>query len=400
MLGLKHRWTRLRALDPQLRIFLVGIVLLSISAGLNETTINNFLRDRFGLGAQARGNLEFPRELPGFLTALFAGLLFFVPETKIAALSALLVAGGFVGLAHCGTDRSVMLIFLVLWSAGTHLMMPLRNSISMELATKARQGTRLGQVRGVGIAGALIGCFLVWMIRPTQTANYRLVFMLGAVVALAASLAFLAMRLPNARLKRPRFVWHREYRLFYVLAFLFGARKHIFMTFGPWVLITVFDQPAHIFAQLWIVASVIGLWVQPLVGRLIDRLGERLVLMVDSALIIVLCAGYGFSDHLQDHRLALGILYACYVLDHLLFGLNMARATYMAKIAVKPEHITPTLSLGVSIDHVASMSMPAVGGLAWVAFGHSAVFIGAAGIAALMLVFANMIQTPGRGRAA
>jgi len=84
------------------------------------------------------------------------------------------------------------------------------------------------------------------------------------------------------------------------------------------------------------------------------------------------------------------------VLDLLLFGVNMARTTYLSKIAVKPEDVSPTLALGVTINHAVSMSLPAVGGLMWMSLGHSAVFMAAACIAVLMFVFSCMIRTPGK----
>ena len=91
-----------------------------------------------------------------------------------------------------------------------------------------------------------------------------------------------AMRLPNAHLQRPKFVWRGRYWLYYALAFLFGARKQVFITFGPWVLIRIFHQPAWIFAQLWIAAAILGVFFQPALGRAIDRFGERTVLLADS----------------------------------------------------------------------------------------------------------------------
>jgi len=69
--------TRARQMNPQRKLFLVGVALLSITGGIGESTFNNFLSDTFNLDAGARGLLEFPRELPGLLTALFAGVLFF-----------------------------------------------------------------------------------------------------------------------------------------------------------------------------------------------------------------------------------------------------------------------------------------------------------------------------------
>jgi membrane protein YdbS with pleckstrin-like domain len=71
----------------------------------------------------------------------------------------------------------------------------------------------------------------------------------------------------------------------------------------------------------------------------------------------------------------------------------MARDTYMSKIALKPEHVAPSLSLGITINHAVSMSVPALGGLVWIYYGHSWVFIGAGCVAVLMVVFTSMVRT-------
>jgi len=381
-------------INPQLRLFLIATMCLGIATGIFETTFNNFLSDTFDLGADARGYLEFPRELPGFLTVLIAAFLFFMAETRVAACAALAIAAGLFGLALRGSAFAPMLVFLVLWSAGAHLMMPLRESISMHLSDRAQQGRRLGQVNAVDIGASIIGCVVVWVTLRYLLADYRITFVAAAVAALAGAAVMARMRLPGAHLRRTKFVWRRRYWLFYVLAALFGARKQIFITFGPWVLVRVFNQPAYIFAQLWIVAALIGMVFQPLLGKAIDRFGERRVLMLDSLCVLMVCIGYGCAHLIPNSRSALFLLYACFVADRLLFGANMARSTYIAKIAEKPEHVAPSLSLGVTINHAVSMSAPMLGGVLWIRYGHPSVFVAAGAIAVLMFVFTSMIRVP------
>jgi hypothetical protein len=91
-------------------------------------------------------------------------------------------------------------------------------------------------------------------------------------------------------------------------------------------------------------------------------------------------------------------VYVCYVLDHVLFATGMARATYLDKIAEKETDIHASLSVGVTIDHAVSMSLPTLGGMLWMAYGFPYVFVAAAVLAALNLVAAGYIRVPRRGR--
>ena len=383
---------RVRNAHRNLLLFAAGAALMGFAGTMFDTTFNNFLSDTFNLSAEARGNLEFPRELPGFLCALFAGLLFFTSETNIAGISALCVGAGLIGVAIWGGGWSAMMALMILWSVGSHLIMPVRSSISMDLAPDGKKGRRLGQIQGASIAASIVGYALIWVVMDLSPKNYRLIYIIGGVVALGAAAVFFAMRMPGAHLSRPKFIFRRRYWL-YLLAAFFGARKQIFITFGPWVLVQIFHQEANIFAELFMAGAVLGLVFQPALGRAIDRFGERKVLMVDAMLIFCICAGYGFADHLGNHRLALWLLYACFVADQLLFGVNMARDTYMSKIALKPEHVAPSLSLGITINHAVSMSVPSIGGLVWIRYGYSWVFVGAACVAVLMVIFTSMVRT-------
>ena len=377
-------------------LFILGMFMVSIAGGMFETTFNNYVKDTFSLSAAARGWLEFPRELAGFLTAITAGLLFFLPETRIAAASAVAIGLGTLGLAVMGGEWGWMLVWVTLWSAGAHLIMPVRSSISMDLADPNRKGRRMGQIAGFMTAAGIVGCTFVWLAMKHWQAGYRLVFTVGGVCALLGAVFFWQMRMPGAHIQRPKFLWNNRYWLYYVLAFLFGARKQIFITFGPWLLVQIFNQPAFILAQLWIAASVLGMLFQPALGWAIDRFGERAVLMADSVLVFLVCAGYGLAHLLPDARMALWLLYVCFVGDQLLFGVNMARDTYLARIAIRQEHIAPTLSLGITINHAVSMSIPALGGLVWMKYGHPAVFAGAACVAVVMLVFSSQVRPRAR----
>lgn len=377
----------------QLLFFVAALCCLAITSGIFETSFNNFLIDTFHLSPAARGKLEFPRELPGFLVAVFAGVLFFLTEIRFAALTAFIAALGLIGFYWGSNHYLVMLLAMIVWSAGTHLFMPLQSSIGLSLAAGKNPGRLLGNLSGYSTFAVIGGCGLVWLGREYWHFSYALLFACGALAAFAAGILFLRMPpIKSPPRRRNRFIFRRQYSLYYWLCLLFGARKQIFITFGPLVLIQVFQQPAQTIAKLWIIASILGIIFKPALGWMIDRRGERFVLMADAVVLVGVGLGYGFGRHFLPSPLALFLVGSCYVLDMMFFAMEIARSTYLDKIALHREEVGPTLGLGVSINHAVSMTIPALGGLVWSRFGYPWVFVGSAAVAVLTLFSAARIR--------
>ncbi|HJN16564.1 MAG TPA: MFS transporter, partial [Armatimonadota bacterium] len=350
-------------------------------------------------GNETRGALEFPREAPGFLVTVSTGILAALSETRVAAIAALVAALGMLGLGALGRRQLWILMqaFMCTQSAGTHLGMPINRSIGMSLARRNQEGRRLGQINSVRVAAAIGGSLLVLLLLNKLGLHYRWTFLAGAVAYALSGAALMFMSPTVGSRQRPRFAVNKRYWLFYALSILFGARKQIFITFGPWVLIKVHGQEAAVFAGLWMVSSICGVFWQPLVGKLVDHWGERAVLMADACVLVLVCAGYGFGDKLGLGSNTIYLLYACYILDQLMFAVGMARATYLKKIAVSPDHVASSLALGISLDHTVSMTIPRLGGWVWDRngkYGFRYVFAGGACIALLTLLFASFIRIP------
>ncbi len=387
-----------RNLRREIAIFLVVAAALGVTSGIFETTFNNFLSDTFTLSAEARGWLEFPREFPGFLVTAVGGALFFLSEGRLGIVAALGVAVGVLGLAFVGDRFTLMVLFMFIWSAGAHLMMPVSNTIALSLADSRNRAARLGQIGAVSMGATILGAGIVWTGLEYIHLSYRAMFLIAMCGALTAAVFVSFLKpLPRRSGARPKLVIKRRYSLFYIMYAIAGARKQIFITFGPWVLIKVFGEPAPTIAKLWIVSSAIGIFLQPQLGKLIDRVGERAILMADGIILIAVCMGYGFAEHLPlAHPVRL--VYACYVLDNLLFANYMARSTYLDKIAEHPADVHASLSLGITIDHAVSMSIPTLGGFVWKSTSYSNVFLGAAVIAIMSFIAASFIRVP-RGHA-
>jgi ABC-type iron transport system FetAB permease component len=180
-----------------------------------------------------------------------------------------------------------------------------------------------------------------------------------------------------------------------VLAVVSGARNQIFMTFAPWVLIKVFGLQPQMFAILGMVVAIISIGTRKIIGKAIDIKGERFVLTLEAALLLLICLGYAYSADIFTAGVAVVIIAGCYIIDNSMSSVEMARSTYVRKIAADPADVTPTLSTGVSLQHIASMLIPVFGGMLWEAFGpggYKYVFLAAAAVALLNLILTSRIK--------
>jgi predicted MFS family arabinose efflux permease len=74
-------------------------------------------------------------------------------------------------------------------------------------------------------------------------------------------------------------------------------------------------------------------------------------------------------------------------------AVSMARATYLQKIAVSPEDVAQTLTMGVTIDHFFSISVAIFGGFVWIKWGYQYVFLLGAIIAVINFFSALRVKT-------
>jgi predicted MFS family arabinose efflux permease len=383
---------------------LLATLFFGAAGGIFLSTLNNYLLDVHQLGAEARGWLEFPRELPGFLMIFVAGaLLIRLRETQMATVAMGFTAVGALGLGFLSETTALLVLWIVCWSLGDHIIFTVEGPIGLKLAKKGGEGHRLGQLGGARNLGTITGVGLVFLLATWLGNRYELFYLTAAVCAVLAGSFYHRLRVGKGDPPSRRLVYRREYGLFYAISALFGIRKQIFIVFGSWVLVSLHGVPVSTIALLYFIAATLGVIVRPLLGDVIDWLGERLVLAVDELLLLAICLAYAFASDILSAPYDLYLLYAAYILDHLLFALRIARTTYLKKIAVDPADITPTLSLGITIDHAVAMSLPILSGYIWETWGHEWVFV-LAGIVALVGFFVCLrirvpepaVKTPAR----
>jgi len=367
--------TKLAGIGPDFRHMLLATLCFGAASGIFLSTLNNYLSDVHNLGAAARGWLEFPRELPGFLIiGVSALLLGFMREARMAAVAMVLTAIGALGLGIVARETAPLIVFIVIWSLGDHIIFAVEGPIGLSLAKRGNEGRRLGQLGGARNMGVILGVGGVYLLAKVFGDRYDLFYGLAALAAVLAGWNYMRVRVGETSARSRRLVWKKKYGIFYAISALFGVRKQIFLAFGGWVLVSLHGVPVSTVALLYFIAAALGVLFRPLLGDIIDWVGERVVLATDEILLLGICLVYAF---VHDVRL----LYAAYILDSILFALRIARTTYLKKIADDPGDITPTISMGITIDHIVAMSLPVLSGWLWETYGHKWVFLLAGAIA-------------------
>lgn len=378
--------------ERDFNLFLLAGLFSGIGAGINTSIFNNYLSDVFKLSEDIRGFLEVPREAPGFFIMLTLAALSFLGDIRIAMLGMAAAGLGMLGLGMLSPTFAVMIIWMMMYSLGTHMVMPVTPSIGMSLSNQEAFGARLGTISAFTLSGSIIAYVYIFIGFNFLHMTYQTAFVTGTVFYVTAAFSVGMMKKGESNIRKVRFVFRKRYSLYYILAVISGARNQIFLTFAPWVLIKVFAVKPQIFAILGIVVACISIGTRKLIGNLIDSRGERFVLTLEAILLFAICIGYAFSDRIFSTGIAVVIIAGCYVIDNSMAAVEMARSTYVRKIAVDLADVTPTLSTGVSLQHIASMVIPIFGGLLWLKIGYQAVFMAAAVIALLNLILSRRIK--------
>ncbi len=368
---------------------LVTVLLLGATSTIFMSVMPDYLSNELGIDGEVRGALEVPRELPGFLLVFIAGFLVRIQRKKAITMVFLVGILAFLGFAFLTDSLLRFVLFMVIWSSAMHAFIPLRDTTAIELAGSSKRGWVLGKVGAYRSIGLIVGTAVVWILMSFLKTDYKITWIVGAVLLIPGLLV--AMKLPSSigekeRVTAKRFVYRKKYRLFYALCMLFGARKQIFLTFAPWLLVSVYHQKAPQLALAMGASALIGIFLKPFFGRLIDKLGERTVLMADAVLILLLSTAYAVIPNVAGPVIALALLYCFFVMDELLFSLSMARTTYLSSIIENESEMVPTIGLGGTIDHIVSMAVPVIGGVLWVKVGSWSVFA-MAGLVAVITFF-------------
>lgn len=374
--------------NKPLQIYFVIIALTALALSMSNDILSNYFKDAYDVTAVQRGFIELPRELPGALLIFTVFLLSFLSDIRMAMVSQVLSIIGIIALGLFTPSFNVMLIFIFINSMGMHLLFPLQDSIGLSMVDKDYVGRRMGQFKGVTTAFMMIGYGLVFIgFRSgvfSFTTNIKWVFVIVGVLLVIVLILFfyLERHLGHSPTSEHKFnlVFRKEYKYYYVLVTMFGVQKQMMMVYGPWVLIEILGKGPDTMAALAMIGAFIGIFFMPAVGRWIDRFGVKKLLFADALSFIFVYGIYGFmSGGLSEGWLnkmgwPVMFMFALYIVDRMSSQLGMVRSVYLKTILVEETDLTPTLSLGISLDHIMSISFAVLGGLVWKTWGPQYIF--------------------------
>ncbi len=374
-----------------------GFVLMAVAAAAfgfalaaQQNIVSNYFEGELGLGGPEFGYITAIREIPGFLliflTALFYRLS--LPHLTAGALLLLAIGYGFFGLS---TSFMTVVPWVIISSMGYHTWLQTQPALGMSLTTENRSGAILGRISAITQGGALTAMAFVFLAFYYEWLDFRSMFVVCGVMALVAAIAI--SRFPHLHdgqaqetmAKRERIVLRRDYRLYYLLSLLDGARQQIFFSFGLWVLVDHFSLGVPAISAVLIVVAFSSMVLGPWIGRQIDLRGERDMLSVVNVAYIVALLGYALID-----QVAVALL--CYVIYMFIFPFSaMGASVYLRKIAPVSD-LAPSFAMGLTMQHAAAVVVPIVTGFVLNYVGYQIPFLIASGFAVVTLFVTRRID--------
>ena len=298
--------------DAKVGRFLWVLILSGIAYGLYRGIQDNYLAEIVHISAFERGIVEFFRETPGLLVVMILALLYRFTDSRIFKIGTAIMAAGLMGLLAAGSGKFIVVLFMVVFSTGEHIIMPVRTTISLDLAKREKSGGALGITSAINQVGHIAGFMIVTALfflfgrmgfARRDVFQFKAIFALSVALIAGAVLVSLALRESSLKPERRRFYFAKKFFKYYMLEVFYGARKQIFLTFAPYVLILQYGANTSVISLLLAVCAGFGIIFSPLTGRLIDRLGYKFIMVTDTLLLIVVCLGYGFAHRIFQPRI-------------------------------------------------------------------------------------------------
>ena len=372
-----------RDMAPRVQLLFLLAAANALAFAAWQALLNNFAVEQAAFDGAQIGVLHSAREIPGLLAFTAVWVLLLITQQRFALLS-LAVLG--LGTAATGLFPSFwgLIATTVIMSVGFHYLETLQTSLTLQWVPKAETAVTLGRLTATRSGVTLTSLALLYVLLWVLELDYAWLYGgAGLVAALAALWAH--MRYPlfeEDTPQRKELILRTRYWLYYVLTFLSGARRQIFVVFAGFLLVEKFGVEIETVVLLFLVNAALTTWLAPRIGAFIGRVGERAALTLEYSGLAIVFTAYAFVDTLW---IAIGL----YLVDHVFFAMAIAIKTYFQKIA-DPRDIASTAGISFTINHIAAVVLPIALGALWLD-SPATVFICGASLALLSLICAQLV---------
>jgi hypothetical protein len=335
------------------------ILTISSAVGLQawRTLFDNFAVIAVGLDGEHVGMIQSAREIPGFLALLAIFIIMFIKEHRLAALSTLMLG---IGVAATGLFPSFagLIVTTMIMSFGFHYYETVNQSLTLQYFDITTSPWVFGKQRAFASASNIGIGLIIFFIAPVL--DFTQIYLLfGGMIMAVGIWSFFQNPVDRDIIpQRKKMIFRKKYSLFYFLTFMAGARRQIFIAFAVFLLVKKFHFTVREVTILFVLNNLIGYFISPLIGKSIIRFGERKVLSCEYFSLIFIFLAYALVD---SKILVAGL----YILDHIFFNFAIAIRTYFQKVG-DPRDIAPSMALGFTINHIAAVVLPVIGGLLWI----------------------------------
>jgi predicted MFS family arabinose efflux permease len=364
--------------------YLVVLTICS-TAGLQcwRTLFDNFSVNVVGLDGNHIGVLQSVREMPGFLALLVTYVILIIKEHRLSALSIIILGAGIFMTGFFPSFYGLIFTTMVM-SFGFHYYETTCQSLTLQYFNKLTSPHVFSQQRSYAAAANIAVAIIIFAAAPFL--SYKAMFILfGSLISICGIWA--VTKNPAKKNVTPqieKLVFKKRYWLFYFLTFMAGARRQIFMAFAVFLLVKKFGFTIQLITLLFLVNNIINFFINPLIGKFIVKYGERKLLSIEYFFLVLIFISYAFVES----KIVVGILY---IFDHIFFNFSTGIQTYFQKIAA-PEDIAPSAAVGFTINHIAAVILPAIGGILWMV-DYKIPFLFGAFFSFISLCFVQYINT-------
>lgn len=378
------------------KVLFMSLLVTGLGYGIYKGIIDNYLAEIVGMSEFDRGVAEFFREIPGLMLVFILAVFYMFSAEKLYKIGAVIMVAGLTMQSIIPPSKFLVILAVCIYSLGEHIQLGMKNTLTLEYAKEEKAGQALGHQNAMYQIGTLAGyiVIIIAFFFLGKQKPFQIFFMVSAVLMLIGAIyAFRIQGNSETDKTKSRFYFRKKFTKYYMLEIFYGARKQVFFTFGPYVLILFYGADATVISMLFAISAISCYFLAPLVGKLIDKVGYKTIMVSDTLVLVIVCFFYGYAHHLFPMHIAFIVCCINYILDSVISMASMASNVYVQDISDNKEEMRATISTGISVNHLITILIALFGGWIWQTLGMETLFICSAVLGLCNSAYAATIKT-------